>query len=115
MKIQIIKLVPILLALTTVSFTVGCGAGKQPVEVASQQDVDAVKDLRKAYDSAGGDYTKLTDFQKKQFLAFTKGDQAAVDSLWKTMGTRVGGGGQTPPPNSAEEARKKQMHGGPGQ
>jgi len=91
----------------------GCGAGKQPVEVASKQDVSAMENLRKSYDSVGGDYSKLSDDQKKQFLDFTKGNQAAVDSMWATMGRGVGAGPGpgAGTPNSAEEARKRQTGG----
>jgi len=102
----------LLVALAATGFVAGCGAGKQSVEVASKQDVASMETLRKAYDSVGGDYSKLSAEQKKQFLDFTKGNQAAVDSMWKTMSVAVGVPSGTP--NTAEEARKKQMRGGPG-
>jgi hypothetical protein len=112
MKIQIKTLGLVLITTIALGFVAGCGSDVPPVEVASKQDVNKMTDLRKFYDSAGGDYSKLTEDQKKQFLDFTKGNQSAVDNLWRTMGFNKGKSAVAP--NSTDEARKRQMQAGGG-
>jgi hypothetical protein len=115
MNIDVKKAGVLLVALISIGGMNGCGSGgPQAVETASKDEVAKMAQLRSIYDSVGGDYSKLSEDQKKQFLDYSKGSQSQVDSMWNVMGKhKPVEGGPAPTPNSVEEARKRQMgHGG---
>ena len=113
---QIKKVGLILLALGMTGAIVGCGAGgPQAVEKASDQEVAKVAELRKIFDSVHGDYSQLSDAQKKTFLDYAKGDQHAVDQQWAFMKNPKGGAPAQAAPSPSEEMRQKQMQHGGGQ
>lgn len=77
----------------------GCGSGGPPqLEQASAKEVSDMTALRGIFDRVKGDYAQTTADEKKRFLDYAKGDQAAADRIWATMGNpRGGGAGATKP------------------
>ena len=93
------KIGALLLAASAIFMVVGCSTGPQQIETASKTEVSQMADLRKAFDSVGGDYNKLTDAQKKQFLDYSHGKQGDVDRLWASFKNPHGGNPSGHSPN----------------
>jgi hypothetical protein len=106
---QISKVALGLLALLSASFMTGCGAQAPEVVMPAAKDVADMKSLRVMFDSVNGDYSKLNDDQKKQFLAFGHGNQSEVDHIWAFMQNPRGGSG------AGGESAKKFVNGPNGQ
>jgi len=91
-KMQLKLAGAVLLAILGTGAVIGCGSNEQPVQVASDQEVTQMKNLRTIFDSVHGDYSALSQEQKQKFLDYTKGNQAAAESLWAHMQNPRGNG-----------------------
>ena len=82
----------LLLTILGTGALIGCGSSAPPVEVASDQEVAQMKNLRTIFDSVHGDYSALSLDQKQKFLDYSKGNQQAAESLWAHMQNPRGNG-----------------------
>ena len=96
MKIFNAKLTTLSLLVALCGPMAGCSAGDAPIIKANAQQVADMQKLRSLFDSVHGDYSKLSDADKKVFVDYAKGDQSKVDHIWSLMLNPKGGGGGSP-------------------
>ncbi len=65
---------------------VGCGSGDPPDEKVEQTRAMEATKVRKIFDAAGGDYTKVGAADKASFEAYA-GGAAQAEALWNGMKT----------------------------
>lgn len=62
----------------------GCGSSGPDTQVETER-VDNAKQMRSIFDSAGGDYDKLSPEDKTKFVKIFGGDEAKAKHSWDAM------------------------------
>ncbi len=93
MKMHCRQILIFLVAAAALWNLAGCGVGDQPVIKASNQEVSDIKKIRAIFDKVHGDYSQLSDADKKVWLDYEKGDENKVKAAWNQMLHPQGGPG----------------------
>jgi len=92
-----LKFCALILASATVGFwIVGCGDSGGPNPKVEEARVNTAIEMRKLFDKAGGDYTKLDATDKATFDNYAGGPEAA-QKTWSMMKNGAAGGTSTSP------------------
>lgn len=73
------------LSLISLTFISGCSGTNKPESIATQDQVNKMVELRKLFTKVGGDWNKLSDSDKAEFVKFA-GDEKKAQFMWFRMG-----------------------------
>jgi hypothetical protein len=75
----------LIVSMTATLATVGCGNSSGPDPKVEQVRVDQAVEMRKLFDSVGGDYAKLDAASKAKFEKYVGGTPADAEKTWASM------------------------------